>query len=72
MAALRVLDKFGVTASIAVGHSLGELTALHWAGVLDEAALLRVATVRAKAMTELGHPTGAMASIQASEHEVVG
>ena len=70
MAALRVLDQLGVTASIAVGHSLGELTALHWAGVLDEAALLRVATVRAKVMTELGHPTGAMASIQAPEHEV--
>jgi enediyne polyketide synthase len=72
MAALRVLEQLGVTASIAVGHSLGELTALHWAGVLDEAALLRVATVRAKAMTELGHPTGAMASIQAPEHEVAG
>ena len=36
MAALRTLRKLGVTASIGVGHSLGELTALHWADVFDD------------------------------------
>jgi enediyne polyketide synthase len=72
MAALRTLRKLGMTASIGVGHSLGELTALHWAGVLDEEALLRIATVRGKAMADLGNPTGAMASIMAERQEVEG
>src|SRR5581483_3525518 len=35
-AALRVLSALGVTASGATGHSLGELTALHWAGAMTE------------------------------------
>ncbi|ETX04229.1 MAG: hypothetical protein ETSY2_29980, partial [Candidatus Entotheonella gemina] len=70
MAALRVLHSLGVTASIAIGHSLGELTALHWAGVLDEQALLRIATVRGKAMMKLGSSTGAMVSIGAGQDDV--
>ena len=70
MAALRTLNSLGVTANIAVGHSLGELTALHWAGAFDEAALLRIATARGKAMAELGSPTGAMASIRAGQKDV--
>ena len=70
LAALRTLDQLGVRASIAVGHSLGELTALHWAGTLDEEALLRIATVRGKVMAELGSPTGTMASIGAGQIEV--
>jgi enediyne polyketide synthase len=72
MAALRTLRTLGVTASIGVGHSLGELSALHWAGVLDEEALLRIATVRGKAMADLGNPTGAMASLMAERQEVEG
>jgi len=46
LAALQVLARLGVTAQVAVGHSLGELTALHWAGALDETALLDLARVR--------------------------
>lgn len=72
MAGLRTLEQLGVVASIAVGHSLGELTALHWAGALDEDALLRIATIRGKAMAQLSSPTGAMASIRANEQEVKG
>ncbi len=70
LAALRTLNRLEINAQVAVGHSLGEITALHWAGALDEEALLRIATARGKAMTELGHPTGAMASLNAG-HEVV-
>ena len=29
---LRALDMLGISASVAVGHSLGEIAALHWAG----------------------------------------
>ncbi|MFP5265241.1 MAG: SDR family NAD(P)-dependent oxidoreductase [Blastocatellia bacterium] len=70
LAALRTLDHLGIKADVAVGHSLGELTALHWAGALDEAALLRVAAARGKAMAEVASPRGAMASIFAGRKEV--
>ncbi|MFG3407985.1 SDR family NAD(P)-dependent oxidoreductase [Streptomyces sp. NPDC048142] len=51
-AALRVLDALGIEAHIAVGHSLGELSALHWAGALDSATLLEAARARGAAMAE--------------------
>lgn len=72
LAGLRVLTSLGIEASVAVGHSLGELTALHWGGALNEAALLRVAAARGQAMAELGSPTGAMAGIEAGALAVQG
>ncbi|HME00033.1 MAG TPA: SDR family NAD(P)-dependent oxidoreductase [Terriglobia bacterium] len=72
LAALRVLDRLGIMASAAVGHSLGELAALHWAGALDEASLLRIATARGRAMADLCEPGGTMASIGAGPAEVEG
>ncbi|HEV2999319.1 MAG TPA: SDR family NAD(P)-dependent oxidoreductase, partial [Solirubrobacteraceae bacterium] len=63
LAALRVLAELGIEAEAAVGHSLGELTALAWAGAVDEEAVLRIATARGRAMSELGEPGGAMASV---------
>lgn len=65
LGSLRILKKLGIKAEVAVGHSLGELTALHWAGALDEDGLLQLAKVRGEAMATLGSATGAMASIQA-------
>jgi enediyne polyketide synthase len=70
IAGLRALERMGVTARVALGHSLGELTAFHWVGAFGEAALLALATARGKAMAELGSPTGAMASIGAGPHDV--
>ncbi|HYP30165.1 MAG TPA: type I polyketide synthase [Blastocatellia bacterium] len=70
LAGLRALDRLGIRAKVAVGHSLGELAALHWAGGCDEETLLRIATARGKAMSELGSATGAMASIRAGRDEV--
>lgn len=70
LAGLRLLDQLDITATIAVGHSLGELTALHWAGALDEAALLRIARARGKAMASANGVVGVMASIAAGRHEV--
>lgn len=66
LAGLRVLAQVGLEATVAVGHSLGELVALHWAGVLDEAGVLRLARVRGRTMAELGTPSGAMASVSAA------
>ncbi len=70
VAALRVLSRLGIVASVAVGHSLGELTALNWAGSLDESSLLRIARVRGRAMAEVDGPTGAMLSV-ASDRQAV-
>ncbi|SDI18061.1 type I polyketide synthase [Nonomuraea jiangxiensis] len=69
MAGLRALDLLGVSADVAVGHSLGELSALHWAGAMDEEALLRLAGARGRAMTEHS-ATGTMASLRAAPEVV--
>ena len=70
LAGLAVLNRLGITADIAVGHSLGELTAYHWAGACDEDTVLGLARIRGKAMAELGSPTGAMAAIEAAGESV--
>ena len=63
LAGLRVLTALGITAEVAVGHSLGELTALHWAGGLTAAQVLGLAAVRGRTMAELGDGRGAMAGL---------
>lgn len=73
VAGLTLLDQLGIEADVALGHSLGELAALHWAGAFDEAALLRIAAVRGKAMMDLDGDsgrTGAMVMIGAGPHQV--
>ncbi len=67
-AALTVLRALGMEADVAVGHSLGEISALCWAGAMDEAALLRVAAVRGAAMAACA--PGGMAGIGADRAEV--
>ncbi|MFJ7219516.1 SDR family NAD(P)-dependent oxidoreductase [Amycolatopsis sp. NPDC098790] len=66
LAALRVLRSLGVEGDTATGHSLGELTALHWGGALDERSVLKLAGVRGKVMASDGNGDGAMAGIAAS------
>ncbi|MFD3659485.1 SDR family NAD(P)-dependent oxidoreductase [Streptomyces sp. NPDC058659] len=65
VAGLRVLADLGIHATAAAGHSLGELTALHWAGAMDEAGLLRTAAARGAVMAAASDGGGAMASIAA-------
>lgn len=52
LAGLAWLDALGVRARQAVGHSLGEITALVWAGALTAADAYRMATQRGAAMAE--------------------
>ncbi|AGL16720.1 type I polyketide synthase [Actinoplanes sp. N902-109] len=52
LAGLRALDVLGLDASVAVGHSLGELAALTWAEAMDAGTLLRVARERGATMAE--------------------
>jgi enediyne polyketide synthase len=70
IAGLRILRQLGIEATTAVGHSLGEITAIHWAGAFNEEALIRIARARGKAMAELDSPTGAMAAVAAPAHQV--
>src|SRR5262249_36603707 len=72
LAALHVLARLGLQADITVGHSLGELVALHWAGAFAEDALLRLAKARGKAMTLTGSVAGARASRGAGRKGVEG
>jgi enediyne polyketide synthase len=67
---LRVLSRLGITATGAVGHSLGELTALHWAGAMDELTVLALAAERGRVMADASAGGGAMASIAAGADAV--
>ncbi|MFC5288139.1 SDR family NAD(P)-dependent oxidoreductase [Actinokineospora guangxiensis] len=80
LAGVRVLSGLGIEADIATGHSLGELTALAWAGALDGAGLQRLARIRGQVMANASQGGGTMASISAdpdttrrliAKHEVV-
>jgi enediyne polyketide synthase len=72
LAGLLVLKSFGIEGTVAVGHSLGEITALHWAGACSEEELMGIVHARGKTMAEAGDPSGAMASIRASHVDVLG
>jgi enediyne polyketide synthase len=69
MAGLRVLSGLGIEATVSVGHSLGELTALHWAGAMDGESLLRLAGLRGRTMAEHSS-SGTMASVNAAPDTV--
>ncbi|HEU5471194.1 MAG TPA: type I polyketide synthase [Actinophytocola sp.] len=63
LAGLRVLHQLGVDADVAVGHSLGELTALAWGGAMGGAQLLRLAKTRGQVMAKASKGGGAMAGL---------
>ncbi len=63
---LKALRALGIEAHCAIGHSLGELTALHWAGAIDEQQLLDLASFRGKAMQQLAGD-GAMLALACNE-----
>jgi len=59
-----VLRLRGVEAAAAAGHSLGEYSALHLAGVIDERAVLELVRLRGQLMQEAAdEQPGAMAAI---------
>ena len=59
----RQLANLGITPSIVGGHSLGEVSALHAAGAYDAEALMKLATVRGRALAATPDRLGAMAGL---------
>jgi len=70
LAGLALLEPLGLRADVAVGHSLGELSALHWAGAFGADDLLRLAAERGAAMVETSATAGGMGSIAADAERV--
>jgi enediyne polyketide synthase len=65
LAAVRVLRQLGIEADVAVGHSLGELSALAWGGAMGGAQLLKLAATRGQVMAQASQGGGAMAGLAA-------
>jgi enediyne polyketide synthase len=65
----RFLKSLGLIPAAVGGHSLGELTAFHAAGVISDQELFRLAALRGMAMAASGNEAGTMVSLRCSKSE---
>ncbi|WP_189057543.1 type I polyketide synthase, partial [Longimycelium tulufanense] len=70
LAGLAWLQALGCEPVAAVGHSLGEITALVWSGALDPESGLRLAAERGRVMARHGDRDSTMANVDADANRV--
>lgn len=66
---VKLLEQLGITASVALGHSVGELAALAWAGILTMEESMALATWRGKLMHHAAAVKGKMLSVKLSSYD---
>ncbi len=63
LVAIKFLEKLEIESSVAVGHSVGEISALYWAHILSEKDSIELVKYRGKIMHESPLAKGSMISI---------
>ena len=71
LAAISVIERLGISACIAAGHSLGEISALAWTGALNPDTALGLAIKRGSIMADFGTSGGSMLRVALPVHDAL-